>query len=68
MTVHTAEKKTNKIFFLKISEVKSHSSMSKLLLDFPAVAINCVYSSLWSLAKGFFTITTSSKQKKTKTI
>ena len=41
---------------LKISLVKSHCSMCKLLLDFPAAAINYLYSSLCSLTKGFFTI------------
>ena len=37
MVVHTAEKK--KSIFLKFNCVKSHSSMCKLLLDFPAAII-----------------------------
>ena len=51
MIVDTAKK--GKKILLKVSLVKSHSSICKLLVDFPAAAINYVYSSLWSLVKDF---------------
>ena len=44
MIVHTAEKDQKNILF-KIGLVKSYSSLFKLPVDFPAAAINYVYSS-----------------------
>ena len=55
MTVRTAEKERIK-YLSKISWVKSHFPMCILLFDFPAAAISYIYSSFWSLAKGFFII------------
>ena len=51
MIVDTAKK--GKKILLKVSLVKSHSSICKLLVDFPAADIIYVYSSLWSLVKDF---------------
>ena len=44
MIVHTAHTRTNENILLKISLVKSHSVMHKLLLDVPAAIINYFFT------------------------